>query len=66
MAIKILTWNTLELYVLDPTARSKLEDILQLEPQERGYEVLLIEPYYKSLLNSPRFRQRHENLSRFF
>lgn len=43
--------NTLELYVLDPTARSKLEDALQLEPQERGYEVLFIEPYYESLLN---------------
>ncbi len=43
--------NTLELYMLDPAARSKLEDILQLEPQEKGYEVLLIEPYYESLLN---------------
>lgn len=43
--------NTLELYMLDPAARSKLEELLQLEPQERGYEVLLIEPYYKSLLN---------------
>jgi hypothetical protein len=43
--------NTLELYLLDPTARPKLENILQLEPQERGYEVLIIEPYYKSLLN---------------
>ena len=27
--------NTLELYVLDPTARSKLEDALQLEPRKR-------------------------------
>ena len=43
--------NTLELYVLDPTVWAKLEEILELEPQERGYEVLLIEPYYKSLLN---------------
>jgi len=43
--------NTLELYMFDPAVRSKLEDVLQLEPQERGYEVLLIEPYYKSLLN---------------
>lgn len=42
--------NTLELYLLDPKIRPKLEEILQLEPQERGYEVLLIEPYYKSLL----------------
>lgn len=43
--------DTLELYVLDPIVREKLENALQLEPQERGYEVLLIEPYYKSLLN---------------
>lgn len=42
--------NTLELYVLDPLVRSQLEKKLLLEPQERGYEVLLIEPYYKSLL----------------
>lgn len=43
--------NTFELYLLDPVVRLKIEDALQLEPQERGYEVLLIEPYYKSLLN---------------
>lgn len=43
--------NTLELYMLDPSIRSKLENVLQLEPQERGYEVLLIEPYYESLLH---------------
>jgi hypothetical protein len=42
--------NGLELYVLDPAVRSKLESVLQLEPQERGYEVLLIEPYYKTLI----------------
>ncbi len=36
--------NSLELYMLDPSVRSKLEDVLQLEPQERGYEVLLIKP----------------------
>ncbi len=40
----------LELYVLDPSIRAKLESALQLEPQERGYEVLLIEPYYKMLV----------------
>lgn len=43
--------NTLELYMLDSAARSKIEEVLQLEPQEKGYEVLLIEPYYESLLN---------------
>lgn len=44
--------NTLELYVFDPLVRSQLEKKLLLEPQERGYEVLLIEPYYKSLLKN--------------
>lgn len=38
------------MYVLDPSLRAKLESALQLEPQERGYEVLLIEPYYKRLI----------------
>ncbi len=42
--------TTLELYMLDPTIESKLVSALHLEPQERGYEVLLIEPYYKALL----------------
>jgi hypothetical protein len=42
--------DVLELYVPDPSIREKLETSLQLEPQERGYEVLLIEPYYKMLL----------------
>ena len=44
----------LELYILAPSIRAKLESILQLEPQERGYEVLLIEPYYKMLLKQNR------------
>ena len=44
--------NTLELYMLDPLIRPQLEKKLLLEPQERGYEVLLIEPYYKSLLKN--------------
>mgnify|MGYP001239252393 CR=1 FL=1 len=44
--------NTLELYLLDPLLRPQLEKKLILEPQERGYEVLLIEPYYKSLLKN--------------
>ena len=44
--------NTLELYVLDPLVRPQLEKKLLLEPQERGYEVLFIEPYYKSLLKN--------------
>ena len=44
--------NTLELYLLDPLVRPQLEEKLLLEPQEKGYEVLLIEPYYKSLLKN--------------
>jgi hypothetical protein len=44
--------NTLELYLLDPLVRPQLEEKLLLEPQERGYGVLLIEPYYKSLLKN--------------
>ncbi|CDZ81403.1 hypothetical protein BN1013_01939 [Candidatus Rubidus massiliensis] len=44
--------DTLELYILDPLIRPQLEKELLLEPQERGYEVLLIEPYYKSLLKN--------------
>lgn len=44
--------NTLELYMLDLLIRPQLEKKLLLEPQERGYEVLLIEPYYKSLLKN--------------
>ncbi len=42
--------ETLELYLLDPVLRPQLEKKLQLEPQERGYEVLLIKPFYKSIL----------------
>jgi hypothetical protein len=43
--------KTLELHMLDPAIRPKLEEALQLKPQEKGYDVLLIKPYYKSLLN---------------
>ncbi len=50
--------TTLELYLLEPGAKKKLENALELEPQERGYEVLLIEPYYKSFLKiSPELHQ---------
>lgn len=40
----------LELYILQPSMRQELEKVLQLQPKERGYDVLLIEPYYKSLI----------------
>lgn len=55
--------NTLELYILDPSIRIKLEKALQLEPRERGYEVLLIEPYYKVLLNQNRGRGKKIGIS---
>ena len=44
--------QTLELYILDPGLRESLEQKLELQPQERGYEVLLIKPYYKAMLSS--------------
>lgn len=50
LSCKNTNLNTLELYLIDPSVRLDLEEVLQLEPQERGYEVLLIQPYYKSLL----------------
>jgi len=54
LGLKNTNLEGLELYVLDPSIRPKLESALQLEPQERGYEVLLIEPYYKMLLKQNR------------
>ncbi|NGX61976.1 MAG: hypothetical protein K940chlam9_01468 [Chlamydiae bacterium] len=50
--------QTLELYLLDPSIKSDIEKLLFLEPQERGYEVLLIKPYYKSLI-SQRIKKSH-------
>lgn len=41
----------LELYLMQPNLKPALEKALKLHPKERGYEVLLIEPYYKSMLN---------------
>ena len=51
LGFKNTNLNTLELYILDPNIRVELEEALGLEPQEKGYEVLLLEPYYKSLLS---------------
>jgi hypothetical protein len=39
----------IELYYLKVGMRQKLEKLLKLEPQERGYDVLLIEPYYRAM-----------------
>lgn len=51
LRVKNTNLETLELYLLDAGSRSLVEETLQLEPQERGYEVLVIEPYYKSMVN---------------
>jgi hypothetical protein len=40
----------LELYMVNSRVKKKLEKILRLQPKERGYDVLLIEPFYKSML----------------
>ncbi|MEI7488872.1 MAG: type IV toxin-antitoxin system AbiEi family antitoxin [Chryseobacterium sp.] len=42
----------LELYCLSAGSRESLVKSLQLEPQEYGYEVLLVEPYYKAMIES--------------
>lgn len=51
LGFKNTNLETLELYMSEAEYRPQLEEILQLEPQERGYEVLLIEPYYKQILS---------------
>ncbi len=43
--------HTIELYILQRELRTKIEKKLLLKPQEKGYDVLLIEPYYKTILN---------------
>lgn len=44
--------DTLELYVPDMKNKTMIEKALRLEPQNRGYDVLLIEPYYKQMVRS--------------
>ncbi len=44
--------ETLELYVLDIKNIPVIEKALHLEHQNRGYDVLLIEPYYKHMIRS--------------
>ena len=46
------TLETLELYVPDMKNKPMIEKALRLEPQNRGYDVLLIEPYYKHMVRS--------------
>jgi len=44
--------ETLELYVPDMKNKPMIEKALRLETQNRGYDVLLIEPYYKHMVRS--------------
>ncbi len=55
--------NTLELYLLESADRLQIERALQLEPQERGYEVLLIEPYYERWLDQTRASDKSVKIS---
>ncbi len=55
--------ETLEIYTIDPTVRPEIEKLLYLEAQERGYEVLLIEPYYKSIINRGVYNENGLNIS---
>lgn len=48
--LKNTNLETFEYYLLDPLIRTELEKELCLEPCERGYDLLLIEPYYKKML----------------
>lgn len=49
--LKNTNLETVEIYLPDPAIRRQVEEALELVPKEKGYEVLLIEPYYKSLLS---------------
>ncbi len=55
--VKNTNLATLELYLLEEKARPGLERKLKLDPQERGYEVLLIKPYYKGMLSKSAGKQ---------
>lgn len=41
-----------EFYLLEKELREDLEKLLKLEPVDRGYQVLLIEPYYSKMLDT--------------
>src|SRR5262249_25626086 len=57
----------LELYLLQPSMRQKLEKILALEHKERGYDVLLIEPYYKAMMrHAVALQQQSSKTSLFY
>lgn len=55
--------ETLEIYMIDPKVRPEIEKLLFLKGQERGYDVLLIEPYYKGILNLGAHTENGFNIS---
>lgn len=59
--LKNTNLQQLELYILQPDIRQKLEKSLKLNPKERGYDVLLIEPYYKTILKQCIGEQRQNS-----
>ena len=56
----------LELYLIQPSMRQELEKILKLQHKERGYDVLLVEPYYKSMINRSIFLQKQSSNTGLF
>lgn len=42
--------ETLEFYLTAPESKHCVEEVLSLKPQENGGDVLIIQPFYKSLL----------------
>jgi len=47
---KFTNLDTNEFYLLKEDSRKEIEQFLRLEPVDRGYQVLLIEPYYSRIL----------------
>ncbi|HAR41170.1 MAG TPA: hypothetical protein DCS07_00810 [Bdellovibrionales bacterium] len=50
--------ETVEIYLLDPQIRTSMEKLLSLYPEERGCQVLLINPYYKTALRAAAARAK--------
>lgn len=53
--------ESVELYIEDEKHIPKLEKALILEPAERGYDVLLINPYYRNMLVSNNYGWHSNN-----
>jgi hypothetical protein len=60
LGFKNTNLQQLELYFMQTNMRPTLEKVLKLQPKERGYDVLLIEPYYKAMLNNSITSQKHD------